>query len=144
MTFARNGITLIELLVVITVIGILVSILIPALMYARESARMLSCKNNLKQSILAVHSFHNANRRFPNLYNGTFAAFPSEQIDEYHFNYWQTALLPYLEQNQLFEKIDLTRPATAPSNQDVVNSSPPTFICPSTSNYTSNLPDVYE
>jgi len=144
MSIARKGFTLIELLVVITIIGLLVSILIPAVMYARESARMVSCKNNLKQSILAVHSFHNAHGRFPSLYNGTFVPFPSQQIDEYHFHSWQTVLLPYLEQDQLFEEIDFTRPATASSNQDVVNSSPPTFICPSTSNYTPNLPDVYE
>src|SRR5690606_34641467 len=62
---ARCGFTIIELLVVIGIIGALVSITLPAVMAARESARRNHCSNNLKQLGLAVRGFENAFRRLP-------------------------------------------------------------------------------
>ena len=61
----RVGITVIELMVAIGIIGILASLLFPAIQYAREASRMTTCKSNLKQIGIATNDFHSRFRRFP-------------------------------------------------------------------------------
>lgn len=90
----RAGFTLVELLVVIAIIGILVSLLLPAVQAARGAARRMSCSNNLKQIALALHNYHDTERAFP----------PSAAITRgMTFDPWsaQARLLPYLEQANL-------------------------------------------
>jgi prepilin-type N-terminal cleavage/methylation domain-containing protein len=64
-THMRRGFTVVEMLVVIAIIGILVGLLLPAVMSARERARQVECCNNLRQLAMAVHSFETSKRRFP-------------------------------------------------------------------------------
>lgn len=79
----RHGFTLVELLVSITVVGLLVALLMPAVQYARESARRSECRNHLKQLILACHQHVDS--------HGNFAMSDTGQES------WQVRVLPYLE-----------------------------------------------
>ncbi len=99
----RRGFTLVELLVVIAIIGILVGLLLPAVQAAREAARRMQCTNNLKQLGLAAMNFESAYKKFPPSANAVSGNTPS--IDEINFNYvgHLVYLLPYLEQNAIYQ-----------------------------------------
>jgi prepilin-type N-terminal cleavage/methylation domain-containing protein/prepilin-type processing-associated H-X9-DG protein len=99
---SRCAFTLVELLVVIGIIGILVSLLFPAVQMAREAARRMSCTNNLRQVALAAHQYHDARNQFP---VGTHNAVILGEVPTGGTNVW-VELLPYFEQRNLFEKWD--------------------------------------
>jgi prepilin-type N-terminal cleavage/methylation domain-containing protein len=101
-----RGFTLVELLVVIAIIGILVSLLLPAVQSAREAARRMQCSNNLKQLGIAVHAYHATNQVYP-----TSAAY-DDPVDGLGLppatsrtgKGWIIGVLPHLEQQALFDK----------------------------------------
>jgi prepilin-type processing-associated H-X9-DG protein len=99
---SRFAFTLVELLVVIGIIDILVSLLLPAVQMARETARGMSCKNNLRQVLLAAHNYHDARNRFP---AGTHNSVDVGGVPTGGTTVW-VELLPYFEQRNLFEKWD--------------------------------------
>jgi prepilin-type N-terminal cleavage/methylation domain-containing protein/prepilin-type processing-associated H-X9-DG protein len=104
-----RGFTLVELLVVIAIIGILVALLLPAVQAARESARRSQCISNLKNVALAVHSFHDGNKRFPATltfpHNAASLAQPPNPLnDQRLFGNWAIDILPYIEETSLHDQ----------------------------------------
>jgi prepilin-type N-terminal cleavage/methylation domain-containing protein len=102
----RAGFTLVELLVVIAIIGVLVALLLPAVQAAREAARRSSCGNNLKQLGIALHNFHDVNLSFP----------PGGVDDDTNSLGWGAAILPFIEQQPLYQRIDAVFAPTTPAN----------------------------
>ncbi|MGD9857765.1 MAG: DUF1559 domain-containing protein [Planctomycetaceae bacterium] len=127
----RSGFTLIELLVVIAIIAILIALLLPVVQQAREAARRTQCKNNLKQFGLAFHNYHDVYGMFAKpeilgLTIGTGAMGISSSTN------WTTALLPYMEQNNVYDLLNLNISPFAAVNQAAYKTIIPNFMCPST------------
>jgi prepilin-type N-terminal cleavage/methylation domain-containing protein len=108
-----RGLTLVELLVVIAIIGILIALVLPAVQAAREAARRAECTNNVRQLALAVHGFHDAQKRLPGFVN-------SVGGEANRIASWPIMLFPYIEESNLWDRWNR---ASAPSPE--VNPAPP-------------------
>lgn len=102
--FRRFGFTLVELLVVIAIIGILVSLLLPAVQAAREAARRMQCGNSLKQIGLGLHNYHDVYKSLPIGLLGAKQGQPPGVSNDVGYG-WGFALLPYVEQSPLYDRI---------------------------------------
>ncbi|MDR1924139.1 MAG: DUF1559 domain-containing protein [Planctomycetaceae bacterium] len=96
-----NGFTLVELLVVIAIIGVLIALLLPAVQMVRESARRMSCSNNLRQIGIAVHNYHDQYRK--NLPSGGYGVRCGDGARRRISGF--VALLPFIEMTPLSELI---------------------------------------
>ena len=127
----RPGFTLVELLVVIAIVGILVAMLLPAVQNAREAARRMECKNNLKQFGLALHNYHAA-----------FDVLPiSIEYESGSGKGWILSILPQVEQQALFDEFAPCFNGTFPAEglmktdcRDAMKTPIPLLHCPSDPN----------
>jgi prepilin-type N-terminal cleavage/methylation domain-containing protein len=102
--------TLVELLVVIAIIGVLVALLLPAIQAAREAARRNQCLGNFKQVATAFHNYDSAHGSFPaggESWGGKFSCSNPGGLKQRLGWGWGAFVLPYLEQQTLYEKLDL-------------------------------------
>jgi prepilin-type N-terminal cleavage/methylation domain-containing protein len=118
------GFTLIELLVVIAIIAILIGLLVPAVQKVRDAAARIECTNNLKQLALAHHNFHDTYKRLPANTRGTTNA--SLRLAGF------VDLLPFIEQQPLFNKYNEAVSWDAPGDLFVADSFVPLYVCPAT------------
>ncbi len=130
-TRIHRGFTLIELLVVIAIIAILIALLLPAVQQAREAARRIQCKNNLKQIGLALHNYLDVAGVFPpgwiavdrtgapNAHAGTSGVG------------WATMILPHIEQNNVYSQFNANLPLTDSANAAFLRNQIPAYKCPS-------------
>ncbi|OWK46366.1 DUF1559 domain-containing protein [Fimbriiglobus ruber] len=143
----RRGYTLIELLVAIAIIGVLIGLLLPAIQKVREAAIRMACQNKLKHMGLACLTYYDAKGVFPPAFMYTpLLSLPLVQTPAYdriapnffiNFNEpgwgWAVYLLPYIEQNAMYNLLTFTA-----SNNSVVNQGPrempmPIYTCPADS-----------
>jgi prepilin-type N-terminal cleavage/methylation domain-containing protein/prepilin-type processing-associated H-X9-DG protein len=128
------GFTLIELLVVIAIIGVLVSLLLPAVQKVREAANRSQCQNNLKQLGLALLNYHDGNNCFP---PGALTITGTSHGNIAHS--WITNILPYIEQQNLHRRYDFSHhwanrsaSETSPNETEgVIGTRIPILRCPS-------------
>jgi prepilin-type N-terminal cleavage/methylation domain-containing protein/prepilin-type processing-associated H-X9-DG protein len=129
-TARRRGFTLVELLVVIAIIAVLIGLLLPAVQKVREAAARTQCANNLKQLGLAMHNYHDAHRAFPPAYVNKGGSWLNSGFPFTHG--WSPFLLPYIEQQPLYNRYRWDLPQYAPDNGPVIATQLSIFQCPST------------
>ncbi len=139
---ARPAFSLVELLVVIAVIASLIGMLLPAVQGARESARRAQCASHLKQIGLALHGYEGVKKRFP---PSCVIANPGADGTAYGIEYgddqrvgpsgfgWGTLILPYMDEDSLYQRFNLKDACWSPSNAGAASTKVAVFLCPSAS-----------
>ena len=136
---SRSAFTLVELLVVIAIIGILVGMLFPAIQAVREAARRTSCSNKMRQIGLSVANYESALSRFPVNQVGPGVSNGSGGFTRGYYS-WLVPLLPFVEQQNVYDSFDLTinngdgsdyRVSASHPNAVAVSTVIDTFLCPS-------------
>lgn len=121
------GFTLVELLVVLAIVLLLAALLLPALQAARESARRLECEHHLKQLGLGMLLYEGQHKTLP---PGGIEWRSGNDLSQRQLA-WGVFLLPWLEQQALFDQLDLNLAFDHPDNAAGANTELPLFLCPS-------------
>ncbi len=118
---------MVELLVVLAIVGMLMALLLPAVQAARESARTIHCRNNLRQIGIALCAYHTSRRAFPP--GGIEWRPPGDETKRQLA--WSAFLLPYVDETPLYEALDLSTPFDSPENAPFAAQILPVYVCPS-------------
>ena len=129
---SRSAFTLVELLVVIAIIGILISLLLPAVNAVRASARRTECLNNVRQIGLATQNYMSSKDRLPPGYEYRIMRDKSQGNNGAVINGFLTLILPYMEENNLEEQYNYDQGYDHEVNQPIVNTAVSLFRCAST------------
>ena len=114
------GFTVLELIVVIACIGVLVALLLPAVVYGRESARRVTCTSQLREIGIATHAYHDSHRKLP-------AGWIVEKADATFIRGWLTELLPELGESPVADTLN----KSVDGKDQLSNLSLPLLVCPS-------------
>lgn len=123
---SRTGISLVEIIVVIGIIGVLVSMALPAIGRARQAARRTQCMNNLRNITFGMTQFDHFNGRLPASGNYIHDA----QLRSKKHISWAVSILPHLDQGNLVNQLDLDKPLDDPANVALRTAYVDSYICP--------------
>ena len=122
-----RGFTIVELIVVIAIIGVLVALTLPAVNSARESSRRVSCANNLRQIGLGLQLHHEHHGKFP---AGGIEWRPDGGDESKRQLAWSVFLLPYLEQQSVYDQLDLKQAFDSVTNAEPASIILSVYVCP--------------
>jgi prepilin-type N-terminal cleavage/methylation domain-containing protein/prepilin-type processing-associated H-X9-DG protein len=152
-TVSDRGFTLVELLVVIAIIGVLVALLLPAVQAAREAARRQQCMSNLHQLGIGLANYESAKGAYPPAMEfSPILPQPQDPPPQSVGPNWAIHLLPYIEQQAVFNQIDKTVVATGypagqkappqiahPNNAQVRTAILAVFLCPTDTKFNTTM-----
>lgn len=131
-----RGFTLVELLVVIAIIGVLVALLLPAVQAARDAARRTHCSNNLKNIGLALINYADVKKHLPAATQfRPGKPFPNPALGP--GGTWVLEILPFIEQQALYDRFDLTKTMDNDANDYLLGTPLPFLVCPGDDNIPS-------
>lgn len=118
-----NGFTLVGVLVILAILVVLIAVFMPSGRRAPEAAYRMACRNNMRQIALAMLNYEKKHGQFP----------PAYTVDEngQRLHSWRTLILPYMELEHLYQKIDLSKPWDHPVNKAASAKTPNCYKCPS-------------